>query len=230
MQVCVAGISYSNDVSFRTWSGGRWGTRTSDVQTLSAGNSGVGFSKTITLTQAVSGADAVDTYGKITLCPPSGQSIKDLEITSVYYKPVVIQERPELEDGEIDLSTIQGSSGCWDPVNYQVNINDTQEAYSWYNLRENVASGETVTVRMIGEWSGNNGFRVWIGNGHSTFCTEALSGQTYKKFDSSNLEKGEFDETFQFTATGGCDYLTVKCISGSCIDGLVIKRIIVTKD
>ena len=122
----------------------------------------------------------------------------------------------------LDLSgcVVAEGNGSYNNDTGNIEINDSGDSVVYFDLPSQVENGQTVTINVKGTWSGTTGFRFWIGNGPN-------SKSDVKVFDS--LEVGEFDETFNLTATDACTMLTIKNIpswsSGGPIDGLSISSI-----
>lgn len=229
IKVYITGVSYEDEQAFRMWSGGRYNSRTSTVVSCNAGSKGVAFTKEITLSPS-DDAEA-STFSNITICANSGSVITDLEITSLYFKEITVAAKPTLAPGEVDLSTCEtnGNAGGYDIETGNVVINNTSgENQYFFQLPETIASGETATITVKGIYTGNYGFRVWLGNGSNSKVPSPYV------LNDSDFNKGEeFEKTFDLTTTDECTKLTIKSIQtwngGGPIDGLTVKQIIVTK-
>lgn len=223
IKVYLTGVSHEDNQKFRMWSGGRWNSRVSEIASKSTGSKGNAFVLEMTL---MPNNPEKDIFDSITIAS-DGANIADLEITSMYYKPITIGAKPTLAPGELDLSTCNnvGNAGGYDVETGNVVIDNKSGTNQYFfNLPENIASGETSTITVKGIYNGTNGFRVWLGNGWNSFVPSPHI------LNASDFAKGkEFEKTFDLTANSECTMLTIKSIGSDPINGLTITQIIVTK-
>ena len=128
----------------------------------------------------------------------------------------------------LDISKFTGS-GSYNSARKQYIINDKDSSaasIAFITLPENAKSGEKIQITIKGDYTGDTGFRIWLGNGHSSFS------DAVKVFD-VDTKTGPFEESFFITATDECNMLTVKCIADwaggkNYIAGLAIDSIIIS--
>ena len=128
----------------------------------------------------------------------------------------------------LDISKFTGS-GSYNSARKQYIINDKDSSatsIAFITLPENAKSGEKIQITIKGDYTGDTGFRIWLGNGHTSFS------DAVKVFD-VNTKTGPFEESFFITATDECNMLTVKCIADwaggkNYIAGLAIDSIIIS--
>ena len=128
----------------------------------------------------------------------------------------------------LDISKFTGS-GSYNSARKQYIINDKDSSaasIAFITLPENAKSGEKIQITIKGDYTGDTGFRIWLGNGHTSFS------DAVKVFD-VNTKTGPFEESFFITATEECNMLTVKCIADwaggkNYIAGLAIDSIIIS--
>ncbi len=128
----------------------------------------------------------------------------------------------------LDISKFTGS-GSYNSARKQYIINDKDSSaasIAFITLPENAKSGEKIQITIKGDYTGDTGFRIWLGNGHTSFS------DAVKVFD-VDTKTGPFEESFFITATDECNMLTVKCIADwaggkNYIAGLAIDSIIIS--
>ncbi len=128
----------------------------------------------------------------------------------------------------LDISKFTGS-GSYNSARKQYIINDKDSSaasIAFITLPENAKSGEKIQITIKGNYTGDTGFRIWLGNGHTSFS------DAVKVFD-VDTKTGPFEESFFITATDECNMLTVKCIADwaggkNYIAGLAIDSIIIS--
>ena len=128
----------------------------------------------------------------------------------------------------LDISKFTGS-GSYNSARKQYVINDKDSSaasIAFITLPENAKSGEKIQITIKGDYTGDTGFRIWLGNGHTSFS------DAVKVFD-VDTKTGPFEESFFITATDECNMLTVKCIADwaggkNYIAGLAIDSIIIS--
>ena len=128
----------------------------------------------------------------------------------------------------LDISKFTGS-GSYNSARKQYIINDKDSSaasIAFITLPENAKSGEKIQITIKGDYTGDTGFRIWLGNGHTSFS------DAVKVFD-VDTKTGSFEESFFITATDECNMLTVKCIADwaggkNYIAGLAIDSIIIS--
>lgn len=132
--------------------------------------------------------------------------------------------------GELDLSKFvadnpESSTGAYDEDTGCYVIDDQAgDSVNYGNLPYNVNGGETVQITITGNYTGTNGFRVWLGNGTSSFCED------YMRIYHNDLPQGDFEKTFELTVQDGkvASKLTFKSFSESTpINGLKISKIVI---
>ncbi|MCI8307641.1 MAG: hypothetical protein HFH14_06280 [Lachnospiraceae bacterium] len=124
---------------------------------------------------------------------------------------------------DVALSTVrQDSTSKYDEKTGEVTINDTSgDSTTWFDLPDKVYDGETVEITINGTYTGDTGFRVWIGNGHNSYCDPEVFAKDFAN--------GEFTRTFTITKSkedgSPADKLTVKgpAHDSTVINGLTIK-------
>ncbi len=108
---------------------------------------------------------------------------------------------------EMDLEAAEtyAGGGYYDSTSERFVVNDTDsETVVYFALPKTFSAGEKAVVSVKGTWSGDYGFRFWIGDGPNSLSKEV------KVFD--NTTDSSFDETFVLEATGECNYITLKNI------------------
>lgn len=93
----------------------------------------------------------------------------------------------------VDLSTVRkDSTSKYDSAKNEVVINDASgDSLTWFDLPEKVAANETVEITINGVYTGNTGFRTWIGDGQNSFSTPEMFA--------ADFANGDFAKTFSAT-------------------------------
>ena len=163
----------------------------------------------------------------------SGDKFESITINKVVVEVMAPGEtappKPTLEPGMVDLTKpiVIGGKGAYDDLDGKFKINDTgnTESQVFFEFPANlskIATGETVTITIKGNYSGQNPFRVWIGGGGN-------AASEVKVFQ--DMKEGSFTETFDLTATGSCTRITFKSVTSPLtpISGLEIESIKIVK-
>lgn len=129
-------------------------------------------------------------------------------------------------EGALDISAFD-SNDKWaikyNDAEYSLKVNGAD--FLWIPLNEEVAAGETITVRVIGTNNGK-GFRCW------TMCDDVWTPASNQVADYTfdALPQGDFDVTLQLTTTDLSKYVFIKGpVYGTMLEKLTIKSVIVTK-
>lgn len=127
---------------------------------------------------------------------------------------------------DIDVALIQ-NSGSYDSLSKAYVIDDKEkgdESLAYARLPYLFENNETAKVRITGTYTGDTGFRIWIGNGPNSFSNVA-------EYKDANLEKGDFDLVATIkTNKAAADTITIKAFpewagGKGYISGLSIKTL-----
>ncbi len=104
---------------------------------------------------------------------------------------------------KVDFSTSQQSQ-YYNADENKLVFNDSEGSTELYlNLPEAIAAGKEVKFTVKGTYTGDTGFRLWIGNGPNN------KAEAVKVFP-ADFKQGEFEETFTMKAQEACEYITIK--------------------
>lgn len=114
---------------------------------------------------------------------------------------------------EVDLSTVaKNSSGVYNAETGKLTINDeSTSAITWVKSPVKVEPGKSVSVNVKGSYTGNSGFRIWLGDGNNSNSNVQI--YAVDAFQDTN---GVFDETITFTVgedKAASEYFTFKGIA-----------------
>lgn len=105
-----------------------------------------------------------DTFDTITICGAGWQQkISDLEITSIYYKPITVGPKPTLAPGEADISKAVAISGDCITQNVDGSITGVNAQGVRIPIGSDYKTGDTIKVTVYG--SATHDVRLWISNG-----------------------------------------------------------------
>lgn len=169
--------------------------------------------------------DAENPFDRFTLKGIHGSYINGLVIKNVYITGIN-GKAPEVGTGDegnkeegkieidssavaVDLSKYVAGSGNskYDEATQKIVVNDTEgDTVGFVDLPTPIAQGKTAKVYVKGSYTGDTGFRFWLGDGQN-------AKGTVKVFD-ANTKNGEFLEVFDLdTKDGEATKLTVKGVA-----------------
>jgi len=117
-----------------------------------------------------------------------------------------IKEAAMAEPGAIDLSTwsaVDSWAVKYNDAEYTVTMNGGE--FIQFPLAKELAAGDTITVHLTGTNNGKSGFRSWVIDNNQTTNSDIYMGCA---FDA--LPQGDFDVTYQLTATNPAMHLFIK--------------------
>lgn len=218
IKVYLTGISYNDNQGFRVWSGGRNNSRTSNTESVNAGSKGVAFIREITLNPA-DNAEA-DTFDTITICGAGWQQkISDLEITSIYYKPITVGPKPTLAPGEADISKAVAISGDCITQNDDGSITGVNAQGVRIPIGSDYKTGDTIKVTVYG--SATHDVRLWISNGDWTNISP-------KSMVNPMTFGTEYSLTLEQDAASDCS-VQIKTVGSVKTDAINITKVIAKK-
>jgi len=150
-----------------------------------------------------------------------GAKFTSLKINSITIKESIKKPEGSLNLSNAELNNLNGASYDMATGKLIIDAVDDGTSLVFIPLNGEIPTNTTATVTIKGSYTGTNGFRVWLGNGHNSLVNDV------KVFNHSDLPSGEFEESFNLVTKDVCSMLTFKSIGSAKINGLTIENIIV---